>query len=53
NFREKDYNKLVEYFTQNRVKNVLSENVRDFPSKFILKLLLNEPRLLRYAFKAL
>ena len=52
-FKENDYNKLVEYFAQEKVKNILSENVRDFPSKFILKLLLSEPRLLRYSLKAL
>ncbi len=53
NFNEKDYNKLVEYFTQEKLKKILSNNVRDFPSKFLLNMLMKEPRLLRYSLKAL
>jgi len=52
-FQDKDYDKLVEYFSQDKLKSVLSEHVRDFPSRFIIKILLKEPRLLRYALKAL
>ena len=53
NFSHKDYNTLVEYFSQEKLKKVLSDHVRDFPSKFLFKLLLREPRLLRYSFKSL
>ena len=50
-FSNEDYNKLVEYFSQEKLKSVLSSHVRDFPSRFILKLLVKEPRLLRFAGK--
>lgn len=50
-FSEKDYNKLVEYFSQEKLKNILSSHVRDFPSRFVLKLLFKEPRLLRFSGK--
>ena len=38
-------------FTQNfeKIKNVLETNSRDFPSKFILDLLVKEPKLLKFA----
>ena len=49
-FTDKDYNKLVGLFAQNRIKKVLEKKDRDNPSKFALKLLLKEPRLLRFAF---
>ena len=52
-FSDKDYNKLTEYFSQDKLKSVLSTNVRDFPSKFILQLLIKEPRLLRFFPKVL
>ncbi len=52
-FSKNDYNKLVNYFSQDKLKNILSEHVRDFPSKFVTKMILKEPRLLRYGFKAL
>ena len=48
NFSNEDYNKLVNYFSSNKLKEILSSNVRDFPSKFIFKMLINEPRLLRF-----
>ncbi len=52
-FSEKDYNNLVGYFKKPEMKEVLAKNTRDFPSKFILQLLLKEPKLLKYSFKAL
>jgi|SRR3989344_5694360 len=52
-FSNAEYNKLVDYFSQDKLKNILSEHVRDFPSRFLLKILLKEPRLLRYSLKAL
>ncbi len=52
-FSKEDYNSLVKYFSQDKLKNILSENVRDFPSKFIIQTILREPKLLKYTFKAL
>ena len=52
-FSDKDYNDLVRYFSQERLKDVLSQHVRDFPSKFILKTLTREPRLLKYIIKSI
>jgi len=50
NFTDNEYNKLVGLFSQERIKRVLETKDRDYPSKFILELLLKEPRLLRFAF---
>lgn len=50
-FSDKDYNKLVQYFSQEKVNKYLSSHVRDFPSKFIFKMLATEPRLARFAAK--
>lgn len=50
-FSEEDYNTLVEYFTQKKIKTILEEEDRDFPSKFILKIIMREPRLLKFATK--
>ena len=44
-----DYNSLVEIFKQDSLIKLLEEHDRDFPSKFLLKLILKEPRLLKYA----
>lgn len=52
-FNNEDYNKLVEYFSQEKLKKVLSSHVRDFPSRFLVSMLMKEPRLLRYSLKAL
>lgn len=52
-FSEKDYNKLVKIFNEPKLKKILEENDRDFPSKFITKLLLAKPSLLKYGFKIL
>lgn len=43
-----DYNGLVEIFKQDSLRKLLEEHDRDFPSKFLLKLILKEPRLLKY-----
>jgi geranylgeranyl reductase family protein len=50
-FSEKDYNDLVRYFSNEKLKELLATNVRDFPSKFLFKMLLAEPRLLKFGFK--
>ena len=52
-FSHKNYNDLVDYFSQDKLKNILSENVREYPSKFVAKMLLKEPILLKFGFKLL
>ncbi len=52
-FSHEDYNKLVYYFSQDKLKNLLTENVRDFPSKFVFKMLSKEPRLMKFITKAI
>ncbi len=52
-FSEEDLNELVRLFSQEKLKSILSSNVRDFPSKFIIKMLWTEPRLLKFATKLL
>jgi len=47
-FQEKDYNFLVRLFQQDKLKSVLEEYGRDYPSRFAIKLLLKEPRLLYF-----
>ncbi len=47
-FKNKDYNNLIKLFNKPRNKEVLEEHDRDFPTQFMLKLLLNEPRLASY-----
>ncbi len=51
-FSQQDLNKLVELFGQEKLKRILAQNVRDYPSKFLLEMLLREPRLLRFGTKA-
>ena len=50
-FSEKDYDELLRLFGRDKVKEVIETNDRDFPSKFLLKLLLREPRLLKFGHK--
>lgn len=49
-FTDQDYNKLVGLFSQERIKKVLETKNRDYPSRFILELLIKEPRLLGFLF---
>ena len=49
-FTDQDYNQLVNLFSQERIKRVLETKDRDYPSRFILELLLKEPRLLGFLF---
>lgn len=48
-FSDNDYNKLIYLFGKERNRKVLEQHDRDFPSKFMAKLLLNEPQLLLFA----
>ncbi|MBT3984712.1 NAD(P)/FAD-dependent oxidoreductase [archaeon] len=50
-FKEKDYDDLVGMFMKDKVRKIIEEKDRDFPSKFILQLLLKEPRLLKFSSK--
>jgi len=50
-FNDKDYDDLIRMFMQDRVKKVIEEKDRDFPTKFIFELLLKEPRLLKFSKK--
>jgi geranylgeranyl reductase family protein len=48
-FSLKDYNYLVSLFNKEKNKKILENYDRDYPSKFILKLAINEPRLLYFS----
>ncbi len=45
-FDDNKYNKLVEMFSNEKIKEIIESKDRDFPSKMIFRLLLREPRLL-------
>jgi len=47
-FSDKDYNKLVSLFSQQKIKKIIEKHDRDFPSKFIVELALKEPRLFMF-----
>lgn len=49
-FTDEKYNRLVSLFTQEKIKKILETKDRDYPSRFMLKLLFKEPRLLGFAF---
>ncbi|MCG2719629.1 MAG: hypothetical protein L6266_02740, partial [Nanoarchaeota archaeon] len=51
-FNNKDYNELVNIFSTGKPKEIIETHDRDFPSKFILKLMLAKPKLLKFAWKA-
>jgi flavin-dependent dehydrogenase len=47
-FSDRDYNYLIRLCKNERVKEVIESESREFPSKMILKLILNKPRFLRF-----
>lgn len=47
-FSDNDYNRLVNICDNENVKKTLRSHDRDFPSKFLLKMLLAEPRLIYF-----
>ncbi len=51
NFTEQDYNLLIQYMNAPAVKKVLANNPREYPSRFLFKLLLSQPKLLRFGLK--
>ena len=50
-FNEKDYDYLLKLVDNLKVKEVIETYDREFPSKFAFKLLLREPRFLRFLFR--
>jgi len=50
-FKDKDYNQLVALFKKDQLKEIIETHDRDFPTRFILKLLLKEPRLIKFSKK--
>ena len=53
NFSEQDYNLLIQYMDTPRVKKILHEYPREFPSRFLLKLILSQPKFVRFIPKLL
>lgn len=52
-FSDKDYSRLIRLMSNSRVKSILYRYPREYPSRFLLKLLIAEPRLIyfiKYAF---
>jgi len=52
-FSPEEYNDLVAMFSQEKLKHVLETKSRDYPTKFILDLLVADPRLLKFGKKIL
>lgn len=50
-FTDKNYNKLIKLCKQKKIKEILETNSRDYPSKFVMKMLLKEPRFLTFITK--
>jgi len=50
-FNEKEFDDFIKLFGKERLKRVLEENDRDFPTQFMFKLAFAEPRLLKYVKK--
>jgi len=47
-FSTKDWDYLIELFNKEKIKKILASYDRDFPSRFLVKLVLTEPRLLYF-----
>src|SRR3989344_8003864 len=50
-FKARDCDKLVKLMKQEKLKNIIEEFDREFPSKYAAKMMLKEPRLLSFALK--
>lgn len=48
-FTDKDYNYLINLFKNKKIKNIIEKYDREFPSEFIAKLLMAEPRFLFFS----
>lgn len=53
NFSEEDYNELLKLVQKKEIKKILQEHNRDDFSSFAFKLLIAEPKLLKFGFKIL
>ncbi len=47
-FSDEDYNYLIELMEQERISSMLSKHEREYPSQFMAKMLLKEPRFLYF-----
>ncbi|MEM4242682.1 MAG: hypothetical protein QXM31_02155, partial [Candidatus Woesearchaeota archaeon] len=52
-FSDKDYSRLIKLMSSSRIKSILYSHPREYPSRFLFKLLLAEPRLAYFAKYAL
>lgn len=52
NFNDKDYNLLIKYTNQKKIKSILNNNSRESPLLLLIKLAIAEPRFLRFILKA-
>ncbi len=53
NFSDDDFNYLLKLMNQERVQKIIEEHDREFPSRFATRLILKEPRFLRFLTKVL
>ncbi len=47
-FSDEDYNTLVRYFQNEKLKKILNEFERDYPQKYVMKMFMAEPRLVQF-----
>jgi digeranylgeranylglycerophospholipid reductase len=47
-FKEKDWDLLIKLFKKDKIKSIIENFDRDYPTKFLFKLILNEPKLLYF-----
>lgn len=52
-FNDSDYDALISMMENTKVKAILKEHTREYPSRFILKLVKAEPKLLRFVPKGM
>lgn len=48
-FSDNDYSRLIQWMSNPRIKRILYTHPREYPSRFLLKLLIAEPRLAYFA----
>ncbi|MBI3034029.1 hypothetical protein HYY72_02625 [Candidatus Woesearchaeota archaeon] len=48
-FKADDYNRLIRMFKKEKNRRILEEHDRDFPTRFAMKLLFNEPGLMYFS----
>ena len=47
-FKDKDWDLLIKLFKKDNIKKIIERFDRDYPSRFLFKLILKEPRLLYF-----